>query len=171
MLLAMIASALMADWQSYGHNPCSLENVRSVTTPNGSYAEHNPENFSEDSSSLVFSGSGNNLSGLSSSILIATSTNSSIRSIVRQYSNQQLCMSLTTAENQCFWNLESRVTGEKCSNCRAVCLSQQKSLTFIQFIIGMFIFALIIQPTLNFLSVVASNLVKNEDQVGKNRET
>ena len=160
----------MADWQSYGHNPCSLDNVKTVTNSNGSYSEHNPENISGDSSSLVFSGSGNNLPGLSSGIVMAASTNSSNSDIMRQYSKQQLCMSLTTAENQCFWNLESRVTGEKCSNCRAVCLSQQKSLTFIQFIISMLIFALIIQPTLNFISVAASNLVRKEDQVCKNRE-
>ena len=76
-----------------------------------------------------------------------------------------VCESLSTSDNKCFWNPNSRVTGEKCSTCRVVCLSQQKSLTFIQFSIGVALIAFVLQLGVAFYVAVASNMTEKRSQV------
>ena len=46
------------------------------------------------------------------------------------------CQAQSTSGHQCFWNPQSRVTGEYCSTCLSTCLSHQTSLNFYQFSLG-----------------------------------
>ena len=52
------------------------------------------------------------------------------------------CELQSTSSHQCFWNPQSRVTGEHCSTCLPTCLSQQTSLNFYQFNVGVFLTAM-----------------------------
>ena len=52
------------------------------------------------------------------------------------------CEAQSTSSHQCFWNPQSRVTGDYCSTCLPACLSQQTSLNFYQFSAGVFLTAL-----------------------------
>ena len=46
------------------------------------------------------------------------------------------CEAQSTSSRQCFWNPQSRVTGDYCSTCLPACLSQQTSLNFYQYSLG-----------------------------------
>ena len=58
----------------------------------------------------------------------------------------QVCKSLSTSGNECFWNPNSRVTGEYCAECFKVCRSVGKSLNFIQFSVGLALFSMTLVP-------------------------
>ena len=47
-------------------------------------------------------------------------------------SNQQICES----HEDCYWNQDSFITGDRCSDCLPICKSKSKSLSFIQACIG-----------------------------------
>ena len=58
----------------------------------------------------------------------------------------QECRNLSTRGSECFWNPNSRVTGEYCIECFKVCRSVEKSLNFVQFSIGALLFATTLSP-------------------------
>ena len=166
--LGLIASVVVTDWHGYGENPCSLDNLRHII--NVSSEGNDSQSLGSAGSQLVSSSSGMNIYGLSDDSPIDTfiDTPNDTNILLKEYdfsSNEELCESLSTSEDQCFWNRKSRVTGEECNICRAVCLSQQKSLTFIQFCVSTFIFSLLTQSGLVFYSVVASYQVERKHQV------
>ncbi len=39
--------------------------------------------------------------------------------------------------NECFWNPESRITGDYCERCRQVCLSKSHTLNLVQLLFGL----------------------------------
>ena len=167
--LGLIASLVVTDWHGYGENPCSLDNLGHVII-NISSEGNDSQSIGSAQSQLVSSGSGVNIYGLSDDspidTVINTSNDTNIWLRENDFSNnEEICRSLSTSEDRCFWNQKSRVTGEECNICRAVCLSQQKSLTFIQFCVSTFLFSLLTQSGLVFYSVVASYQVERKHQV------
>ena len=69
------------------------------------------------------------------------------------------------SSHQCFWNPESRVTGEFCNTCLPTCLSQQASLNFYQFSVGVFLISAGSWLGYVFISAVASDITSVESQV------
>ena len=51
----------------------------------------------------------------------------------------ELCEAQSSSGHQCFWNPQSRITGDDCDTCLATCLSHQASLNFYQFNVGVFL--------------------------------
>ena len=75
------------------------------------------------------------------------------------------CEALSTDTHQCFWNPQSRVTGDYCNTCLPVCLSLQTSLNFYQFSIGVLLMA--VAATLQFIFNLAlvSDITQKRHQV------
>ena len=61
------------------------------------------------------------------------------------------CEALSNSSHQCFWNPKSRITGEFCNTCDAVCYSEQKSFNFYQFTAGVMLICL--SGALGFVSI------------------
>ena len=77
------------------------------------------------------------------------------------------CEALSSSSHQCFWNPESRVTGEFCNTCLPTCLSQQASLNFYQFSVGALLVS--VGSLLGYINIpaVASDVSSVESQVYK----
>ena len=77
-----------------------------------------------------------------------------------------ICESLSDVPNyNCYWNPNSIITGEYCERCRPVCLSHSHTLSFIQFVIGVFAVSGSIGFSRNFVSIVASDLIGKSKEV------
>ena len=75
------------------------------------------------------------------------------------------CEAQSSSGHQCFWNPESRITGEFCNTCRATCLSREASINFYQFSAGMFLIALA-SPLKNVvISAITSDVTAIDSQV------
>ena len=113
--LSLTGCGLISDWQAImNRDRCSLN----ISVLNTSILEYhgNISDTSEETSNLS--------SNLSVSI-----------------SEQLLENCEAQINHQCFWNPHSRVTGENCNTYFHACLSQQTSLTFYQFNVGVFLVA------------------------------
>ena len=159
LALALIGTLFLIDWHGYGENPCNHQLFYNETMFQNDAVTLNNLSFPQPdiSSSLVGSGSSRNFNWL-----VNSTTGNEISSISDM---KKICKSMRTSGNSCFWNPKSRVTGKTCSTCRAVCLSQQKSLTFIQFSIGVALIAFILQPGVSFYIAVASSMTDTKYQV------
>ena len=54
---------------------------------------------------------------------------------------QEGCEAQSGSSHHCFWNPQSRISGECCTTCQDACLSEQTSLNFYQFNVGVFLVA------------------------------
>ena len=77
----------------------------------------------------------------------------------------QVCRNLSTSGSECFWNPNSRVTGEYCAECFKVCRSVDKSLNFVQFSIGAMLFAMTLSPFQISPVVLVSDVIPLKYQV------
>ena len=75
------------------------------------------------------------------------------------------CELQSTSSHQCFWNPQSRVTGEHCSTCLPICLSQQTSLNFYQFNVGVFLTAMGSVLGYMFINALNSDVTPMRNQV------
>ena len=135
--VTMIATALMADWQSIGHDPCR---------------EGFPLNHS-----LAVSRTGS----------LDTTNNSHHYSTLEEVyvKESRACEDLSTSGSECFWNPKSRITGEYCAECFRVCRSVDKSLNFVQFSIGLTMLGMSLSPFQLNLVVMLSDVVPLKHQV------
>ena len=65
----------------------------------------------------------------------------------------------------CFWNPISRITGDYCERCRAVCLSETHSLNFIQLFIGIVLLASSMASGRLLVTTIASDVAGSNAQV------
>ena len=79
--------------------------------------------------------------------------------------NVENCESYSTSLHRCFWNPKSRVTGDYCSICLQTCLSENVSLNFYQFIIGVFLTAMGSILGFVFDSALISDVTPTKNQV------
>ena len=79
------------------------------------------------------------------------------------------CEALSGSGDQCFWNPQSRVTGEFCNTCVAGCLSEQKSLDIYQFSAGVLLLSVSTPLGFVFVSAIASDITSVEMQVIKTK--
>ena len=75
------------------------------------------------------------------------------------------CEAMSSSENHCFWNPQSRITGEFCNTCYPACLSEQRALNFYQFALGALLITLAGSIGHVFMSAVTSDISPIESQV------
>ena len=78
---------------------------------------------------------------------------------------QKECEAQSTSSHQCFWNSQSRVTGEYCDTCLRTCLSEQTSLNFYQFNVGVILGVVGSRIAYIFNLALISDFVSVEKQV------
>ena len=78
------------------------------------------------------------------------------------------CEALSSSSHQCFWNPQSRITGDYCNLCFPVCLSREKSINLYQFGLGVLLLALSAPLGFVFVSAVASDITSVDSQVQQN---
>ena len=142
---ALIGSALVGDWQSIGHDPCSSEFLSPETS----------EELQNDFGSSWL----NNSSAIIPIDEQSNGTSDAIRYLVEK------CESLNSSTDQCFWNPQSRITGEFCNTCLDTCLSIQKSLGIYQFSVGMFLLAISTAFAFVLISAISSDITSVHSQV------
>ena len=98
LLAILIGSVLFGDWQSIGDDPCNSFIIKEAIGECGE----------------IYSGASNETAVNDEYV-----TNTSVL--------VEGCQALSTSGNDCFWNRQSRVTGEYCYECLPTCLSSQKS--------------------------------------------
>ena len=86
---------------------------------------------------------------------------------------EDLCSNLTISQDacvsnsshQCFWNPQSRITGEFCNTCLDTCLSKQKSQNIYQLSLGGLLLALSGPLGFVVVSAITSDITSVESQV------
>ena len=147
LLCALTGSAFIADWQAVGHDPCPS------ATPNSSI-NHSIFNDAHNESYI---------GDLFSNGTLASEFSNTSSSLYLEL--LEGCIAQSTSSDRCFWNPQSRVTGDFCNSCVSSCLSEQRSLNFFQFIIGALLVASSASLGFVFISAVTSEITSIESQV------
>ena len=145
LLFALIGSVLVADWQSIGQDPCTSFNSSATASE-----VYDP--------TLGFS------SGIQEEYSNGTSNSST------SFYDQLVtgCEALSSSSHQCFWNPQSRITGDICNTCFRVCLSREKSINLYQFSLGVLLLALSAPLGFVFVSAITSDITSVDSQVQQN---
>ena len=148
-IMAFAGAALVGDWQAIGHDPCSSADLGPLnTSTNGSVLNENDFTNSNGSGvEMLFSGSGIDEQD----------------SLHQHYVDK--CQAMSTSSHQCFYNPTSRVTGEYCNTCLPRCLSEQRSLNFYQYCVGVLLLSFAAPLGYVFNSAIASDLTQLKSQV------
>lgn len=147
LVLILIGVILIGDWQAIGHDPCLQSETSTV---NGTYSGYNSSDLNDFSNHF--------------STLSATETDS-IENCSLSSFRQVSCESWSTSSHQCFWNQKSRITGEFCGTCHEVCLSEQKSMNFYQFCIGVLLISVTLPVGFVAIPAILSDITSVESQV------
>ena len=145
LLCALIGSVLITDWQAIGRDPCSAAFNSSITDSmlndsySGSYVGDFLTNETPDTE--------------------VTNTSSLYLELL------ETCIARNSSSDRCFWNPQSRVTGNFCNSCISACLSEQKSLDIVQFSIGALLIASSASLGFVFISAVTSEITSIDSQV------
>ena len=75
------------------------------------------------------------------------------------------CETRSTSGQHCFWNPQSRVNGDHCNTCNETCLSQEASLNFYQFNVGVFLTAMGSILGFIFNNALTSDITSANNQV------
>ena len=152
LLLALVGSLLIGDWQSFVGDPCSSAALNS-TSELRSDSENNVSNGSSGIGVPFM------VSGFSSGI------GENVSEISRYEWLVENCEAQSSSGHQCFWNPQSRVTGEFCNTCLPVCLSQQTTVNFYQFTVGTLLLSVSAPLGFVFISAITSDITSVESQV------
>ena len=147
LLFALVGSLLVGDWQSIGSDPCSSA---ALNTTSELY------DFENDVSSFS--------SGVESPSLFS-GFSSGMRENTSQYGFYERCQALSSSSHQCFWNPQSRITGEFCNTCLCVCLSEQTTINFYQFTLGILLISFATPLAFVLVSAIASDIAPVTSQV------
>lgn len=146
-MFLLIGVITIADWQAIGHDPCLQSGTSSF---NNTYSGYNS---SDQNDSL------SHFSALSA--LESDSTENCSMSSFHQVS----CETWSTSSHKCFWNQKSRITGEFCGTCHEVCLSEQKTMNFYQFCIGMLLISITVPVGFIAIPAILSDITSVQSQV------
>ena len=151
LLFTVFGSLLIGDWQSIGHeNNCSFNTTHSSVEDSGSaelLGEYAPALFPI------------------SSVEDKNSSNTTSSELSHYNRLVEDCKSLSSADDTCYWNQQSLVTGHFCSICLRTCLSKRATLNFYQFSVGVLLLSIAGPLTFVFVSAVASEITTVESQV------
>ena len=148
LLLAVVGCALVGDWQSViNKDSCHSDFERAS----------NEVNDTDNGMSSVL-GSG---SGVSNCSFMSEHDNCTVS--FKLY--EQCCQSLSSPNQECFFNPKSRVTGKVCRTCLCTCLSEQTTISIYQFSAGVLFLSLSCPLGFVFASKIASDISPVESQV------
>ena len=136
LVVVLIGSILFGDWQSIGDDPCNSFIIKEAIGECGD----------------IYSGASNETAVNDEYV-----TNTSVF--------VEGCQALSTSGNDCFWNRQSRVTGEYCYECLPTCLSSQKSHNIYQLGLAMLLLSLIINLEFVFVVAISSDISQLKSQV------
>ena len=152
LLFTVFGSLLIGDWQSIGHE----NNCRSFNTTHSSV---------EDSGSTELLGEYEPALFPISSFEDRNSSNATLSKLSHYNRLVEGCKSLSSADDTCYWNQQSLVTGQFCSICLPTCLSKRTTLNFYQFSVGVLLLSIAGPLMFVFVSAVASGITTVESQV------
>ena len=134
--MALVGSIIFGDWQSISHDPCLFDSNSSNQT----------------ASYQLNLTSGSMKSNLSDDLSL---------------SEQLLedCESRSSSNHHCFWNPQSRITGEFCNTCYQICQSIENSQNIYQFSIGTLLTALAAPLGKVLVSAIISDITSVGSQV------
>ena len=174
--MALVGVLLMGDWQTIGHDPCSSTFNTSVNVTTGVSSgddmitsgmgidmvlPSDPEGLSNSTTSQVLGDElGMNFASPSPSSPSSSSSNSSDYQLL-----VESCEAQSSSSHQCFWNPESRITGEFCNTCHKECLSKKTSINFYQFTAGVMLVSLATPLGFVFISAITSDFTPLHSQV------
>ncbi len=78
-----------------------------------------------------------------------------------------VCEAFSGSPYHCFWNPNSRLTGEYCSRCEPLCRSQQHSIHFVQFVIGLSLVTYAYPMGRLSITLIASDALGTASQVSR----
>ena len=153
-MIGAIGTFIIGDWQSFSGDPC----------------HQIPEDIICSNTSEYITGSGLDcidcnitsnplclMEHHSLSSCINTTDNIDSTCVCELFSN--------TPGYHCFWNPNSRITGEYCERCRHVCLSRTHSINLVQLTIGIGLLAGTFPIDRLLVTILASNLFGPTSQV------
>ena len=82
-----------------------------------------------------------------------------------QISFKSLEQELCEANDECYWNQQSIITGDFCENCPKICRNKETSLNFVQVCIGIVILTMSIEMTRYTMLPMMSKLVSSNMKV------
>ena len=138
LVISLCGCALISDWQALSYrDSCSFPSQTSNETDMSALSE-------------PWDGSSGLLDGIN---------------LTKFQLNVEKCETRSTSGQHCFWNPQSRVTGDYCNTCRQTCLSQEASLNFYQFNVGVFLTAMGSILGYIFNNALTSDVTSERNQV------
>lgn len=175
-----IGMALMADWQSIPHDPCTdfslyyhPEIADSLSNNSLEICWSSPNGCQWSQSS----GSVHNVSAVENNIAVietvlqnieATESDGHIAPVLNATAYNvamNVCESLKESQYHCHWIPKS--TGTLCEACPAICRGIGHTLNFIQYTIGAFIYRFTLPIARTTIMIVISDIVNKDYQVCK----
>lgn len=154
-----MGSLISTDWQSIGGDPCDQ------------FSKSDSLNYSEISSSGVNSMDIPDWCALdpASFQCIAAQHNISLEQcedeVTVNVNASCVCEAFSGRPYHCFWNPQSRLTGKECPRCTKLCRSKDRSLNFVQFVVGMSLVSICIPLGRIVLTLIASDAMGRGSQV------
>ena len=78
---------------------------------------------------------------------------------------EKLCENRSIPGHECFWNPQSRITGECCNICEDTCLSKQKTMNIYQLSIGVSLISVMVPIGFFSIPAILSDISSVESQV------
>lgn len=140
LVLVLAGSVLFGDWQSIGQDPCV------------SFSS----NVTDNDCSIPGSGSGREVSTGGED---PATDRTAIQELVER------CQNLSGPSSTCFWNRQSRVTGEYCTECVGTCLSTERSQNIYQLSLAVIFLSIGTPLGYIFTSAIVSDITPLNSQV------
>lgn len=155
ILATLTGSLLSSDWQALGHDPCHDIFSRTAQENRTVYIQQRNTTDSYETTSEYFLVDYDNASIATTLPLLVNSS----------LSFAEHCKGMSMMDHACYWNPLSRVTNKLCIGCHPACRSEQKSINFIQFCVGISIILFVSQLFLTSVYSVASDYTPKAFQV------
>ena len=147
LVLVLAGSFLFGDWQSIGpSDPCTYFSP----------------NVTERDCETVFSTSGSG-SGVEYSVGPSAPNRTAVEELVEG------CQALSGPGDACFWNRQSRITGDYCTECAGTCLSTEKSQNIYQLSLAVILLSVGSPLGFIFVPAIASDITPPNSQVKHTR--
>ena len=182
VFFSMIGLILMADWQSIPPDPCTdfslyhhpqiannlSHNLRPcLTSPSGCQWLTNAgtvQNVSTAESNMAVIESILEYVEMPEYVAHTQGGNPALNVTIYNVA-MNVCESLRDSKHHCHWIPKSTITGKLCAGCPAICRGVGRTLNFVQFTIGAFIFQTSYPISRIAITIVLSDLVSQDYQV------
>lgn len=172
LLLALMGSLISADWQSIGGDPCDQFSNKQSDSSNFTYYSNISRNSSIGSGFIPLPDSVDDLGcAADPGSFQCTAAKHSIS--LEQCKDDEtmiantscVCEAFSGKPYHCFWNPQSRVTGRECPRCTELCRGRDKSLNFVQFLVGISLVSSCVPLGRITVTLIASDAIGRGSQV------